>query len=263
MNARAASALPAPPADRVLDILSVPVTDMTMGEALEFLESLFTTHATTSHSVFFVNAHTLNVACDQPAYRDVLRGAHCVYGDGTGVRWAARLIHGARLRDNVNGTDLVPALFKTRAGRGFRYFLLGNTPERIERAAAFARREFPGWELAGHHHGYLDDTTTPGAVELINASRPHVLLVGMGNPLQEQWIARNLPRLQVPVCMGTGGLFDYWSGDLVRAPRWMRAVGYEWLHLLLRQPHKARRYLIGNPLFLWRALQARFARGQA
>jgi N-acetylglucosaminyldiphosphoundecaprenol N-acetyl-beta-D-mannosaminyltransferase len=60
--------------------------------------------------------------------------------------------------------------------------------------------------------------------------------------------------------MGIGGLFDYWSGDLVRAPRWMRAVGYEWLHLLLRQPHKTRRYLIGNPLFLWRALRARLAR---
>jgi N-acetylglucosaminyldiphosphoundecaprenol N-acetyl-beta-D-mannosaminyltransferase len=79
-----------------------------------------------------------------------------------------------------------------------------------------------------------------------------LLLVGMGNPLQEQWIDRNLTRLHVPLCMGTGGLFDHWAGNIKRAPRWVRRLGCEWLQLLLQQPHKWRRYLLGNPAFLYR-----------
>ena len=114
-----------------------------------------------------------------------------------------------------------------------------------------ARRLFPGWEQAGHHHGYL---TTPelneAAIAQINASRSDLLLVGMGNPLQENWIHRHRDRLQVRLAMGTGGLFTYWSGDLTRAPAWVRRLGYEWAHILVSQPHKARRYILGNPLFL-------------
>lgn len=250
---------PVPPArSERLSVLGVPVTDWTMAQALAWLEGALTAEHQPAQAVFFVNAHTLNLACDEPGYRATLAGAQRVFGDGTGVRWAARLLHGVRLRDNVNGTDLVPLLFDALAGRGLRYFLLGNTPERIERAAAHAERRFTGWTLAGQHHGYLDAELSAAVVQRINDSGAHLLLVGMGNPKQEQWIARHLPQLNVPVCMGTGGLFDYWVGDLVRAPRWVRAIGYEWLHLLLRQPHKARRYLIGNPKFLWRVLRSRW-----
>ena len=248
---------------RQLSVLGVPVTDVTMDDALDLLEVMFTVDPVRSHGVFFVNAHTLNTACDDPAYRAVLAGADRVFGDGVGVRWAARILHGVHLLDNVNGTDLVPRLFQTRAGKGYRYFLLGNTPERIVRAAEFSQRNFPGWTLAGCHHGYLDAATSAEVVAQINASKAHVLLVGMGNPKQETWIARHLPELRVPVCMGTGGLFDYWSGDLVRAPRWVRAIGYEWLHLMLRQPQKTRRYMIGNPLFLYRVFRSKFSGADA
>lgn len=237
-------------------VLGVPVSDLSMDAALAVLETMLS-QTDRSRAVFFVNAHTLNLACDDPAFGDVLRGAERVFGDGTGVRWAVRWLHGHALRDNVNGTDIVPLLFARLAGRGLRYFLLGNTPERIEQAAAHARQAFPGWTQAGSHHGYLGAADHAGVVEQINASGAHLLLVGMGNPKQEQWIARHLPQLQVPLVMGTGGLFDYWVGDLVRAPAWVRRLGCEWLHLLARQPHKARRYLLGNPKFLWRVARSR------
>lgn len=238
--------------DHKLSILGVPVTDVTMDEALALLDAMIASQPARSHSVYYVNAHTLNVACDDPSFRDVLRRADRVFGDGTGVRWASRLLHGANLRDNVNGTDLVPRLFTTRAGLGHRYYLLGNTPERIERAAAFTQRTFPGWTLAGFHHGYLKPGDHEAVIADINQSNAQMLLVGMGNPMQERWIDQHLPKLQVPICMGVGGLFDYWSGDLVRAPGWVRKFGSEWVHLLVRQPVKARRYLLGNPKFLGR-----------
>jgi len=241
-----------------LSVLGVPVHDLTVEQAIADLE-LMLQDRSRAHSVFYVNAHTLNQACDVPGFRDVLRSADRVYGDGTGVRWATRILHGRSLRDNVNGTDLVPLVFQRFAGRGLRYFLLGNTPERIERAAAHARQSFPGWTLVGSHHGFLQDEDHAKVIAAINAADPHLLLVGMGNPKQELWIARHLAQLRTPICMGIGGLFDYWVGDLVRAPAWMRRIGYEWLHLLLQQPHKARRYLLGNPLFLWRVLRSRWS----
>lgn len=254
----AAPARPSRSAD-TLSILGVPVADAEMNEALGTLEQMLQ-QQDKARAVFFVNTHTLNLASDDPSFRDVLRGADRVYGDGTGVRWAVRLLHRRALRDNINGTDLVPQLFSQTSGRGLRYFLLGNMPGRIERAAAYARGAFPGWTLAGYHHGYLTDGDHDEVVKQINASDADMLLVGMGNPKQEQWIARHLPQLRVPLCMGTGGLFDYWVGDLVRAPVWVRRVGYEWLHLLIKQPHKAGRYLVGNPKFLLRALRNRLLR---
>jgi N-acetylglucosaminyldiphosphoundecaprenol N-acetyl-beta-D-mannosaminyltransferase len=246
------------PGDKdVLSILGVAVTDVVMEEALAIIEAMLTQRPRRAHSVYFVNAHTLNTACDEPAYREVLNRADRVFGDGTGVRWAAKLIHRAPLKDNVNGTDLTPLLFTRFAGRGFKYFLLGNTPDRIGLAAEHTRKTYPGWELAGFHHGYLKGKDSMPVIEQINASGADMLLVGMGNPLQEQWIHDHLPHLTVPVCMAIGGLTDYWVGDLVRAPAWVRRIGYEWLHLLIRQPKKARRYLIGNPLFLARVMRSR------
>lgn len=246
--------------DETLRILGVPVTDVSMERALALLEALLHEQPRRAHSIYFVNAHTLNVSCDEPDFLHVLQSADRVFGDGTGVRWGARLIHGTKLRDNVNGTDLVPLMFQRWAGRGLRYFLLGNTPERIERAAAHAQQAFPGWELAGCHHGYLDGQDCTPVVERINASGADLLLVGMGNPKQERWIHQHLPRLTVPLCLATGGLFDYWVGDLQRAPSWVRRLGHEWLHLLVSQPHKARRYLIGNPKFLGRVMRSRIRR---
>jgi N-acetylglucosaminyldiphosphoundecaprenol N-acetyl-beta-D-mannosaminyltransferase len=233
-------------------VLGVAITDLSMGDAIGLLTSLIERRDGRSRSIFYVNTHTLNTACDDPDFRAVLNRANYVFGDGTGVRWATRILHAAPLKDNVNGTDLTPRLFASTAWRGYRYYLLGNKPERIARAARYTQQHFSGWSLAGFHHGYVTKADDAAICEQINAAAPHMLLVGMGNPLQERWIDRNLERLQVPVCMAIGGLFDYWSGDLERAAPWVRAIGYEWLHLVVHQPHKARRYFIGNPKFLAR-----------
>jgi len=83
---------------------------------------------------------------------------------------------------------------------------------------------------------------------------PDLLLVGMGNPLQEIWIHAHRHQLEVPLVAAVGGLFNYWAGTLRRASPVLRRLGAEWLGILWQQPHKARRYLLGNPLFLWRAL---------
>jgi N-acetylglucosaminyldiphosphoundecaprenol N-acetyl-beta-D-mannosaminyltransferase len=236
----------------LVSVLGVLINNLTEPQAITLLEDLIN-DGSRSRAIYFANAHTLNTATANRDYRALLNRAFCVFGDGTGVRWAARC-HGISMHANLNGTDLIPRLFGDTAGRGYRYFLLGATAETIERTGNNARRRFPGWDLVGVHHGFVfdDDAKSLEAVKKINDARPHLLLVGMGNPRQEQWIDRYLPKLRVPLTMGTGGLFDHWAGNLTRAPSWVRRMGCEWMQLLLQQPHKCRRYLIGNPLFLAR-----------
>jgi N-acetylglucosaminyldiphosphoundecaprenol N-acetyl-beta-D-mannosaminyltransferase len=238
-------------------LFGVDIVDVDARHALQLVERALARESSPPLAIFFVNAHTLSLASEDPRYRAVLREAEYVFGDGAGVRWAIRYTHGLRLRDNVNGTDLVPELLRRPAVPGRSYYLLGASPEACPRAAEEARRRFPDWELRGYHHGYLGDDATEDVISRINAAGVDLLLVGMGNPRQELWIHENAKRLDVRVCVGVGGLFDYWAGDLDRAPVWMRRAGIEWIHLMLRQPRKLRRYLIEGPRFLWRAARER------
>ncbi|MCC6126222.1 MAG: WecB/TagA/CpsF family glycosyltransferase [Pirellulales bacterium] len=239
-------------------VLGVRILNIRKQRGIELLEEVLRRREGRAKSVFFVNAHTLNLAAADPQYRELLNGGDFVFGDGTGVRWAARL-NGARMCDNLQGTDFTPSLLKATAERGYSYFMLGGDEPTIAQAARYAQENFPGWRLAGFHHGYLKNPELNAAViDVINAARPDLLLVGMGNPLQERWIHDHLGRLDTSLCLGIGGLFDFWAGNVSRAPAWLRKAGHEWLWRLFQQPReKARRYLVGNPLFLARIMAER------
>jgi len=242
--------------EQAFSILGVRILNVTKQRAIELLENIIRNPDGKSRCVFFVNAHTLNLAAADPQYRSILNSGDFVFGDGTGVRWAAKS-RGVRVFDNLVGTDFTPLLLTSTAGRGYSYFMLGSDEQTIAVAARYAQQTFPGWTLCGCHHGYLKTPEmTSAVIEQINALKPDVLLVGMGNPRQEQWLHEYQARLRVPVCMGVGGLFDYWAGNVSRAPEWLRRLGHEWIWRLYQQPRdKMYRYLVGNPLFLARIMR--------
>jgi N-acetylglucosaminyldiphosphoundecaprenol N-acetyl-beta-D-mannosaminyltransferase len=244
--------------ERRISLLGVQVTDFSRRAAIERMESFVQADDDHCRSMFFVNAHTLNLAVEVSGFREVLNRADLVVNDGTGARWAARQ-RGVALRDNLNGTDLIPDFLRATSGRGYRYYLLGATRDTIVGAAQAAERDFPGWTLAGYHDGFVNAQNAGEVIETINASHSNLLLVGMGNPLQEQWIDRFQAQLHVPLAVGVGGLFDFWVGKPPRAPLWIRRAGCEWMHKLLLQPFKWRRYLLGNPKFLYRMTAMRQA----
>jgi len=148
----------------------------------------------------------------------------------------------------------LPLFLQSTLERGLRYFLLGGLPGVAAHAAARLEHDIPGICIAGHRHGYFRPGEEEQAIAQINAAAPDMLLVAMGNPTQERWIHAHLPALRVPLSIGVGGLFDHWAGQLRRAPLWVRRLGIEWVQILLQQPHKWKRYLLGNPLFVWRLL---------
>ena len=206
--------------------------------------------------VVFVNAHVINEVAHDHAYLATVATAEARYADGSGMAVAATLA-GHRFIDNVNGTDLFPVLCGEAARAGVGIFLLGAKPGVAEEAAANIAKSGHGRAIAGTHHGFFTSGSQAEAdvIAAINASGAGIVLVAMGVPLQDQWIERNRSRLTAPVLAGVGGLFDFASGRMSRAPNAFRAVGCEWVWRLAMEPRRMwQRYLIGNAVFMGHAV---------
>lgn len=209
--------------------------------------------------VVFINAHGVNTALASAGYKATVASADRIYADGSGMAVAARLC-GAPLIDNVNGTDLFPLLCREAADTGTRIFLLGGKPGVAAAAAAAANIAAFGMSaaVAGSYHGYFEHGSAEEdrVIGEINASGAQIVLVGMGVPLQDKWVLRNAGRLDARVIAGVGGLFDFFSGSISRSPRFMRTAGCEWVWRLALEPKRmARRYLVGNIVFLAHAVR--------
>ncbi|BAJ01477.1 glycosyl transferase, WecB/TagA/CpsF family [Shewanella violacea DSS12] len=204
----------------------------------------------------FVNADCLNISAKDPSYLRCLRAScHMVFADGSGIRLASQW-KGYSPKDNLNGTDMFPRLCERLSNERLSLFLLGGEPGVADKTAENIQRKYPNLQIAGTHHGFL---TTPqlnqAVINQINDSGTSVLLVAMGVPQQEIWLEAHRDKLKIGVGIGVGGLFDFYSGNIKRAPLWVRQLGMEWICRLTEEPARMwKRYILGNPLFLYRVL---------
>jgi exopolysaccharide biosynthesis WecB/TagA/CpsF family protein len=240
-------------------LLGIDIRNTSMDEAVSWIVERATRNERTSMA--FVNPDCLNAAVEQREYKSVLQRADRVLPDGIGVNLACRMRNIA-LVANLNGTDLFPELCQRAVEADLSLYLLGAAPGVAEDAAANVKERFPGLRIAGIRDGYFEEIDAAQVVQQINDSNADILLVAMGAPRQDLWIDQHRDKLEVPVCMGVGGLFDFYSGRIPRAPLWLRELGLEWMWRLMQEPRRMwRRYVIGNPLFLYRV--TREARRQA
>lgn len=172
-----------------------------------------------------------------------------IVNDGVGLDIAAFLLRGGRFLQNLNGTDFTPYLFKS-CDRPLRVFLLGGTQQVLQRAADYARHQL-GQEVVGLCDGYDDLRGRRDLVAAINRSAPDVVLVALGNPIQEEWILAHRQALDAGIVMGVGALFDFWAGAKTRAPALVQAMRLEWLYRLCQEPRRLlRRYTVDILRFL-------------
>jgi exopolysaccharide biosynthesis WecB/TagA/CpsF family protein len=245
-----------------IDCLGVPVARLTWPEFVAWFEARAAERRPEGPSrLYIVNAHTLNLAWEEPAYRSILLRADLILNDGIGLDLAVRL-EGTPFFYNFNGTDLFPRVLAElgQPERPLKVFLYGAVPGRAETVAGVIASRYPNVEVVGVRDGYAkDDAET---VALINAASPDLLLVAKGNPLQERWLDTHGPALRVGVAAGVGALFDFMSGAVDRAPEWVRTVRAEWMYRLAIEPKRMfNRYVIGNPVFLARAVRHKARRG--
>lgn len=235
------------------DILGVKITALTQGMALALVHDhiLRGQHL----KLAFCNAHTANLVYGDNAFWASL-GQFTVLADGVGVDMASRLFYGSKFPANLNGTDFVPHLLRT-SPKGLRIMLLGSRSGVVERAASQLRAQMPQHQVDVLHHGFFDEAQEAALLRRLEHDRPDVLLVALGNPLQEQWIARHCNSRNCGVAIGVGALFDFLAGEVRRAPAFVRRTRLEWLWRLMLEPARLfRRYVLGNPLFLYRVALA-------
>jgi len=140
-------------------------------------------------------------------------------------------------------------------------FLAGGLPGIAQGAAKNLTDLIPDLKIAGTANGFSDTRNADQLVERINAARPDVLMLGMGSPLQEEWIEAHGAKLDVPVQWVVGAVFDFLAGKEPHAPHWMCRIGLQWSFRLVMDPiGKWRRYLVGNPVFAGHVLSVAFDR---
>jgi N-acetylglucosaminyldiphosphoundecaprenol N-acetyl-beta-D-mannosaminyltransferase len=180
----------------------------------------------------FANPEFVLTAEKEPQLKNYLLGCRSVFADGAGIVWASRL-QGGRIPERITGTDFQWEIFRLAAERGLRVFLYGGKPGVAQSAAGIIAARLPALTSPGHCHGYLPEAE---ALAQIIAFRPDIVVVCLGNPAQEKWIARHGSSLGARLVFGNGGALDFIAGQVRRAPRWMCAYGFEWLWRLLQDP---------------------------
>ena len=234
-------------------LFGVRITNSTMQTAINnIIKSLDSTNESDQKtSTFaFVNADCANHYYSNTKYKNILNSFDNVFPDGIGVKIAARY-QGLLLKENVNGTDMFPLLCDQLNAKKKRVFLLGASAVVIKKTAEKIARKYPHITITGYIDGYRFNDQAALLCQHINQTDTDLLFVAMGAPRQEFWISDNIDKLNVKAAIGVGGLFDFYSGHVSRAPEWLRELSLEWLWRLSVQPlDKGKRYLIGNPLFL-------------
>jgi N-acetylglucosaminyldiphosphoundecaprenol N-acetyl-beta-D-mannosaminyltransferase len=268
-----------------VDVLGVRFHNLSRLEAAKAIASL----AQTGRKAYVVKPYSefMPHAAAHSDIRQLLNGAALCLPDGVGILWAAHYLSlpGGRVRalwqlllslasiavhpasikrpiaENMAGVDLTWRMLAALEEAGATVFLLGGTEAELRGARQRIEARFPSLRVIGARRGYFDTKASENEAVIaeINAAAPQALLVAMGFPLQERWIAANLPGLKVNVAIAEGGSFSFISGMTRRAPLWVRRAGLEWLFRLLRQPWRLRRQL-ALPAFVWLVLKERLQR---
>jgi N-acetylglucosaminyldiphosphoundecaprenol N-acetyl-beta-D-mannosaminyltransferase len=242
-----------------VNLLGLRVGILSVDSLVDFITR--TIHTGGKARVVYVNISAVNLAQDLAWFRDFINKSDIAYCDGFGVKWGARLL-GLRIPYRYTPPDWIKTLAEECTRQHFSLYLLGSHPGVAEKVGVILKQQSTNLTIAGTHHGFFEKA--PNSIEneavlqAINTTKPDILLVGFGMPLQERWLMENWDRLEIKVALPVGALFDYLAGEIPRAPHWMTDHGLEWLGRLIVEPRRLwRRYLLGNPRFLWLVLKER------
>ena len=228
-------------------VLGVRVDRVSQLQALDLVDQMIALFRASGNTlpcqqIVTVNTEFVMAAQKNIEFRQTINNAALVVADGIGVVWATRFV-GFPTPERITGTDMLVALAKRCAERGYRLYLLGAAPGVAEQTGVCLQALAPGLQIAGTYAGTPALAEEDAIIERIHAANTDVLCVAYGAPSQELWIYRNLPRLPAAVAIGVGGAYDFLSGRQRRAPRAMQRIGLEWLYRFYREPWRWKRML--------------------
>lgn len=226
------------------DVLGVGFDNVTMVEAVERALALIDSRE--GRYVVTPNPEIVMLAKENPALKEALAGADIVLPDGAGIVKGAAIL-GRPMKEKVPGIDFACGVMARLAERGGSVYLFGAKPGVAEAAAETLRTKFPGLVISGTSDGYFSDDGP--IIEKIKDAAPDLLLVCLGAPKQELWMAKMSGKLPVGLMVGLGGSLDVFAGTVKRAPEAWQKLDLEWLYRLIKEPRRIGR-MMKLPLFV-------------
>ncbi|MBI4127513.1 MAG: WecB/TagA/CpsF family glycosyltransferase [Parcubacteria group bacterium] len=270
-------------------VLGVRVDRVTTNEALTRIDELIQNGA--FHYIVTPNPEIIMRAQFDERFRTILNGADLSISDGIGLVWAASYLESSLpklplpltvrawmraidlllalaintrrvktiLTTRVAGSDMVEEVAKLAAHRGYTLFLLGGEEGVAEKARAALERRHRGIRIVGTYPGRFT-TERERILDYLTRAKPDIVFVAYGAPNQELWIFDHRMIAPARVYMGVGGALDFVSGHVMRAPRWLRNLGFEWLFRFIVQPWRFKRILTAVPKFIVRIVREKITR---
>lgn len=239
----------------LLKILDVYIDKLDLDQAVLRVRELISNGKKTS-LVVTPNSEMIVMAAEDPELAKILNSAELATADGAGVVMASKIL-GEPLVERVAGFDLISRLFLEFAEEDINFYFLGGKPGIVDQAVKNLKAELAALNIKGFHHGYLDRDNQQKVIEEINSKNIDLLLVGMGVPLQEKFLANNLDQLDVRAAITVGGSFDVLAGTVNRAPLWMQKAGLEWFYRLLQEPSRFGR-MLALPKFIYLVIKSKY-----
>lgn len=234
-------------------VIGFPVTSLPFNAQIGLM--LEWAKAGLSKVVCIANVHMLIEAHRHPAFASVLRSADLVAPDGMPLVWMLRLL-GVAKQDRVAGLDVLAALCQQASVEGVSVFFVGSQTAILDKIRARLERDFPKLTIAGMEpfpFRPMTQAEDEALIEKLNDSGAGIVLVSLGCPKQEIWMAAHKDKVQ-GVMVGLGGAFPVYAGLHKRAPKLVRSAGFEWLYRLAQEPRRLwGRYSSTIPLFIWLA----------
>jgi N-acetylglucosaminyldiphosphoundecaprenol N-acetyl-beta-D-mannosaminyltransferase len=250
-----------PPAE---SLLNVPIHLVDAGDVTTCVDGWIMERRRPGAYIVQANALSLVSAQDDQRYRQAINNAELVVPDGMPLVWLLRRKH-HRVKGRVYGPDLMLQLCEIAAHKGWRCFLYGGKPGVPELLSDVLTRRFPGLSIVGTASPPFRPLTESEEEDLkatINKAHPDILWVGLGGPKQDIWMHEHRDTLDVSVMHGVGAAFDFITGTVPQAPRWVMNSGLEWLFRLLIEPKRLwKRYTIVNLKLLYYLVRLEFLKG--
>lgn len=237
------------------NVLGVNVSALNMDLAIELAEGWILTGEPAY--ICMTGVHGVMEAQRDARVREILNHALINAPDGMPMSWIGWQ-QGYLQMDRVYGPDFMSHLCRRSVARGYRHFLYGGRPGVAAALQSVLERRFPGLQIVGTYtppfHS-LSREQEKGLLQQVRQANPHIIWVGLSTPKQERFMAEYCCTLGVPLLVGVGAAFDFHTGHIHDAPSWIKRAGLQWLHRLMQEPKRLfGRYLINNPVFLWKVL---------
>ena len=235
-----------------MKIFEINISDYSFEELLKILSDKLTRH---EKFIFaYINVFILQIIKKDATFREILNSFDNLYCDGVGVYLASKILYGKKgLKNRITGTDLYFKILELSDLNNYKCMFLSVNKDALGLIKDSLHSRYPGIQVTGTI--LYDKNFSFSTIEDINKSGSDILFVGLGTPLQEQWMSQYRNKINIPIQLTTGSGIEFMSGFKRRAPKFYQKIGFEWLYRLFHEPKRLwKRYLLGIPIFIYQIL---------